>query len=61
MDTTSNAKKQYASVPPMTIDPQKQYTAVVKMEKGEEFLINLYADKAPSRSIVLFSWRGRLF
>lgn len=47
MDTTSNAKKQYASVPPMTIDPQKQYTAVVKMEKGEEFLINLYADKAP--------------
>jgi cyclophilin family peptidyl-prolyl cis-trans isomerase len=33
--------------PPMTIDPAKQYTATVKMAKGGEFKIQLYADKAP--------------
>jgi cyclophilin family peptidyl-prolyl cis-trans isomerase len=47
METPNNGIKQYASLPPMTIDPKKQYTATVKMEKGEEFIINLYADKAP--------------
>jgi cyclophilin family peptidyl-prolyl cis-trans isomerase len=47
MDTQENAKKQYDSVPPLTIDPKKQYTATVKMEKGGEFIITLYADKAP--------------
>jgi len=39
--------KQYASAPPMTIDPKKQYTANVVMEKGGEFIIQLHADKAP--------------
>lgn len=39
--------KQYASAPPMTIDINKQYLAKVKMENGGEFVIELYADKAP--------------
>ena len=39
--------KQYASAPPMLIDQSKQYTAMVKMAKGGEFVIQLYVDKAP--------------
>ena len=39
--------KQYASAPPMLIDTAKKYTATVKMAKGGEFVIQLYADKAP--------------
>lgn len=39
--------KQYSSPPAMQIDQNKQYTAVVKMEQGGEFIISLYADKAP--------------
>lgn len=39
--------KQYASAPPMLIDITKQYTATVKLAKGGEFVIQLYADKAP--------------
>jgi peptidylprolyl isomerase len=39
--------KQYPSAPPMTIDPQKQYFATVKMAKGGEFVIQLYPAKAP--------------
>ena len=39
--------KQYSAAPPMTIDKNKQYTATVKMAKGGEFVIQLYADKAP--------------
>jgi cyclophilin family peptidyl-prolyl cis-trans isomerase len=39
--------KQYSAAPPMLIDPTKQYTATVKMEKGGEFVIQLYADKSP--------------
>lgn len=39
--------RQYASAPEMTIDPAKQYNATVKMEKGGEFVIHLYADKSP--------------
>ncbi len=39
--------KQYASAPPMLIDAAKQYFATVKMAKGGEFVIQLYADKAP--------------
>jgi cyclophilin family peptidyl-prolyl cis-trans isomerase len=42
----ANAKK-YASAPAMTIDTTKQYSATVKMAKGGEFVIQLYADKAP--------------
>lgn len=33
--------------PPMTIDVTKQYTATVKLQKGGEFVIQLYPDKAP--------------
>ncbi len=39
--------KQYSSAPPMLIDTSKTYTATVKMAKGGEFVIQLYADKAP--------------
>jgi cyclophilin family peptidyl-prolyl cis-trans isomerase len=39
--------KQYSSAPPMLIDTSKSYTATVKMAKGGEFVIQLYADKAP--------------
>ena len=39
--------RQYDTAPPMQIDTQKQYTARVKMAKGGEFVIQLYADKAP--------------
>jgi cyclophilin family peptidyl-prolyl cis-trans isomerase len=39
--------KQYDAAPPMVIDTSKQYLATVKMENGGEFVIELYADKAP--------------
>jgi cyclophilin family peptidyl-prolyl cis-trans isomerase len=39
--------KQYGAPPPMSIDMTKQYFATVKMEKGGEFVIQLYPDKAP--------------
>jgi peptidylprolyl isomerase len=38
---------EYSSPPPMLIDTSKQYTATVQMEKGGEFVIELYPDKAP--------------
>ncbi len=41
------ATAKYSSAPPMLIDPQKQYTATVKMAKGGEFVIQFYPDKAP--------------
>jgi cyclophilin family peptidyl-prolyl cis-trans isomerase len=39
--------KTYSSAPPMLIDTGKSYSATVKMAKGGEFIIQLYADKAP--------------
>ena len=39
--------KQYDAAPEMTIDTDVQYFAAVKMADGGEFLIQLYADKAP--------------
>lgn len=39
--------KQYNSAPAKQIDPQKRYTATVKMAKGGEFVIQFYPDKAP--------------
>ena len=39
--------KQYDSAPPMTIDTSVTYLATVKMAKGGEFIIELYADKSP--------------
>jgi cyclophilin family peptidyl-prolyl cis-trans isomerase len=38
--------KQYDNVPTI-IDAKKQYSATFKMAKGGEFVIQLYADKAP--------------
>jgi len=37
----------YDAAPPMTIDVNKQYSATFKMAKGEEFVVELFADKAP--------------
>jgi peptidylprolyl isomerase len=39
--------KQYSSAPPMLIDVTKQYFANVKMANGNEFVIQLFPDKAP--------------
>lgn len=44
---SSSGPKQYNSAPPMTIDTSGKYFATVEMEKGGEFVIELYADKAP--------------
>ena len=44
---TSKVANQWTCPPPMTIDPDAQYFATVKMAKGGEFVIQLYADKAP--------------
>ena len=38
--------KQYSAPPAMTIDPKKKYKATFKTEQGD-FVIELYADKAP--------------
>jgi cyclophilin family peptidyl-prolyl cis-trans isomerase/protein-disulfide isomerase len=38
--------RQYTYCPPMEIDPQKQYTATLKTEKGD-IVIQLFPDKAP--------------
>ena len=46
-ETVSSGPRQYDAPPPMTIDENKKYLATVEMEKGGEFVIELYADKAP--------------
>jgi len=48
------------SEPPMRIDASKQYFATVKMAKGGEFVMQLYADKAPItvNSFVFLSCKG---
>ncbi len=38
---------QYDAPPPMTIDVNKQYFATFKLEKGGEFVVQLFPDKAP--------------
>src|SRR5512143_1269997 len=45
--TTEPSVKKWSSPPAMSIDPSKQYFATVKMQKGGEFVIQLYPDKAP--------------
>ena len=47
VDAPQVSSKQYDAYPPMTIDTSKQYFATFKMAKGGEFVIQLYADKAP--------------
>jgi peptidylprolyl isomerase len=44
---TSSGTKKWSSAPAMQIDKSKSYSASVKMAKGGEFVIQLYADKAP--------------
>ena len=39
--------KSYSAPPPMTIDPDKSYTATVQLEKGGEFVVELFAKEAP--------------
>ncbi|HET9914491.1 MAG TPA: peptidylprolyl isomerase [Anaerolineales bacterium] len=45
--STESKTKQYDALPPMTIDVNKKYFATVKMEKGGEFVVQLFPDKAP--------------
>lgn len=45
--TTPSNNQSAAAAPEMIIDTSKQYLATVKMAKGGEFVIQLYADKAP--------------
>ena len=40
-------KMQYDALPEMALDTAKEYSAVVKMENGAEFTIDLHATKAP--------------
>jgi len=48
------------SEPPLNIDVTKQYFANVKMANGEEFVIQLYPDKAPKtvNSFIFLSCKG---
>src|SRR6266498_35880 len=48
------------SEPPLKIDPSKQYFANIKLAKGGEFVIQLYADKAPKTvySFVFLACKG---
>ena len=46
-DAPQNDGKHYDEAPPMTIDTEAAYFATFKMENGEEFLVELYADKSP--------------
>jgi cyclophilin family peptidyl-prolyl cis-trans isomerase len=39
--------KQYSAAPPMSVDIAKQYFATIQLEKGGEFVIQLFPDKAP--------------
>ena len=42
------ASKQYDSPPEMAIDPDKKYTAIMELEKGQTITIELYAKEAPN-------------
>ena len=47
-DTLKSASKSYDAPPPMSIDPNKSYTAVFCMEGGGQFTAELYAKEAPN-------------
>ncbi|GAB4544403.1 MAG: hypothetical protein Fur002_17590 [Anaerolineales bacterium] len=53
------AAAQY-SQPPMKVDPAAQYFATVKLQKGGQFVVQLYADKAPItvNSFVFLACKG---
>ncbi len=42
------AVRSWSNPPPMTVDASHSYNATVRMAKGGEFVIELYADKAPA-------------
>ena len=44
---TEMNKKQYDAVPEMALEEGKKYSALVKMENGKSFTIDLHAEKAP--------------
>jgi cyclophilin family peptidyl-prolyl cis-trans isomerase/protein-disulfide isomerase len=46
INMTALGTRQFKSCPAFTIDPSKQYTTTLHMEKGD-IVIQLYADKAP--------------
>ena len=46
--TPEPAVKQWDAPPPMTIDTNKDYTAVIELEKGGEIVIDLFEDGAPT-------------
>lgn len=52
--------KQWNEPPPMTIDVDKRYTATFALEKGGEFVIELYPKEAPTtvNSFVFLSREG---
>lgn len=52
--------EEYSAAPAMSIDVNKQYFATVKMQKGGEFKIQLFPDKAPKtvNSFVFLSREG---
>ena len=45
--TVEQSVEQYNAAPPMTIDATKQYFATFKLAEGGEFVVELFADKAP--------------
>lgn len=44
----SSGRKEYSAPPPMTIDPDKKYTATFNLAKGDSFVVELYAKEAPT-------------
>lgn len=45
--TASDKNNAYPEAPPMSIDTNKQYFATIKLTKGGQFVIQLFANKAP--------------
>ncbi len=54
------AAASYDAAPPQLIDTSRQYSATFKMANGGEFVVQLYADKAPItvNSFVFLSCKG---
>ena len=55
-----DGSQQYNAYPEMTIDPNKQYFATFKLANGGEFVVQLFADKAPKtvNSFVFLARQG---
>ncbi len=47
-NTLKSGSKSYSAPPPMSIDPDKSYTAIFCMEGGGQFTIELFAKEAPN-------------